>query len=564
MVIQKSSVSEGVTNKDKNDFQRQLKINSIRREAEEKDTSNRAKKEGYGYLDLNILPIDPDSLKLVPAEEARKAKLAVIHRAGQKINVACFDPKNEKTVNVLKKMEEKGFSASLVMVSRSSLERAWSAYSSLDSGIKTTRDQPIVLKEEELSDFEKSLNDIAKFAERITSAPISETFNTIMAGAVKANSSDIHLEPGVDSVRLRYRIDGVLQDMAVFPKKIYTPFLNRIKMIGHLKLNVAGIPQNGRFTVNVGANVIDIRLAILPGVYGDDIVMRLLYQNAAALNIDNLGMRPEMMEQVQHEIDKPNGLILVTGPTGSGKTTTLYAFINHLNEPGTKIITIEDPVEYKIPGISQTAVNREGGYTFATGLSAILRQDPDIIMVGEIRDPDTASVGVQSALTGHLVFSTLHTNDAPGAIPRLIELGIRPSLIPSATNIIVAQRLIRKLCPFCKEKYAPAPETLEKIKKSLAGISPNSKIKAPKKLEYIWEAKGCPKCHLGFKGRIGIFEIFTITPKIEKLIMEMASGPEIAKAAIEEGMLTLKQDGLLKALEGISTIHEVERAAGEI
>jgi len=564
MVIQKSSVSEGITNKDKNDFQRQLKINSIRREAEEKDTSNRAKKEGYGYLDLNILPIDPDSLKLVPAEEARKAKLAVIHKAGQKINVACFDPKNEKTINVLKKMEEKGFSASLVMVSRSSLERAWSAYSSLDSAVKTDRDQPIVLKEEELSDFEKSLNDISKFAERITSAPISETFNTIMAGAVKADSSDIHLEPGVDSVRLRYRIDGILQDMAIFPKKIYTPFLNRIKMVGHLKLNVTGIPQNGRFTVNVGANAVDIRLAILPGVYGDDIVMRLLYQNAATLNIDNLGLRPEILAQIQHEIDKPNGLILVTGPTGSGKTTTLYAFINHLNEPGTKIITIEDPVEYKIPGISQTAVNREGGYTFATGLSAILRQDPDIIMVGEIRDPDTASVGIQSALTGHLVLSTLHTNDAPGAVPRLIELGIRPSLIPSATNIIVAQRLIRKLCPLCKEKYTPAPETLEKIKKSLAGISPNSKIKAPKEIKYIWEAKGCPKCHLGFKGRIGIFEIFTITPKIEKLIMEMASGPEIAKAAIEEGMLTLKQDGLLKALEGISTIHEVERAAGEI
>lgn len=562
MVIKKSPTAEQFINAEKTDARRQIKIKSIRREAEEKDTSERAQKMGYGYIDLNIIPIEADSLRIISLEEAKNAKVAAIHSVGKKIQIAVYDPVNAETQRVLKNLTDKDYDVSLIMVSQSSLERAWANYD-LTVIVKPKIEQMLTLSSEELSDFEKSLADLTKLAEKITTSPVSETLNVIMAGAIKTESSDIHLEPTEDSVRLRYRVDGILQDMAIFPKKIYISILNRIKMLGHLKLNVSGIPQNGRFSVTVASQVVDIRLAILPGVHGDDVVMRLLYQNAAALSIETLGLRPEMFEVAKHQLDKPNGMILVTGPTGSGKTTTLYAFLNHLNEPGTKIITIEDPVEYKIAGISQTAVNPEGGYTFATGLAAILRQDPDIIMVGEMRDPDTASTGIQAALTGHLVFSTLHTNDAPGAIPRLVELGIRPALIPPATNAIIAQRLVRKLCPFCKEKYTPAPETIKKIQEELSTISPNTKIKIPEKIDCIWEAKGCPKCNLGYKGRIGIFEFFTISPKIERLIMDMAPSSEISKAAKEEGMITMRQDGLLKSLEGITTIAEVDRTAGE-
>lgn len=563
MAVQKITSNEENISNARNEARRQIKVKSILRESEEKETSAQAKNAGYNYLDLNIIPIETEALKIIPLDEAKKSQLAAIHKSGKKIQIAAFNPETDEARKIIGGLESKGYDYSLIMVSKSSLERAWSNYD-IVSVSDPMFEQMLNLSEKELSNFEKSIINLGKLAEKITASPVSETLNIIMAGAVKTQASDIHLEPTADSVRLRYRIDGILQDMAVFPKKIYAPILNRVKMLGRLKLNISGVPQNGRFTVALGSETTDIRLALLPGVYGEDIVMRLLYQNAQALEMTNLGLRPEMLEMIKHELNKPNGMILSTGPTGSGKTTTLYGFVNHLNAPGTKIITIEDPVEYKIPGISQTAVNADQGYTFSTGLAAILRQDPDIIMVGEIRDPDTASIAIQAALTGHLVFSTLHTNDAPGAIPRLTELGIRPSLLPPAINIVIAQKLVRILCPFCKEKYIPAPETIEKIRQTFSSISSKSKIKPPEKIEFIWEAKGCPKCNLGYKGRTGIFEIFTVSPAIEKLILEMASASEINKIACEEGMITMLQDGILKALEGITSVGEVEKIAGEM
>jgi len=563
MTIQKSDVSQQYINADKKQEERQNKIKSILRESKEKDAAARAKLAGYSYLDLNIVPIEADALATIPMEKAREGKLAVIYRVGQKIHIAVIDPSDIKTQNIIQELEKKGYNITAIMVSQASLERAWKNYdTSLIS--KSALNQLLTLKEDELNDIEKSIVDLNKLAEKITSAPISETLRIIMAGAVKSQASDIHIEPRPTDVRLRYRIDGVLSDMAVFPKNIYTSLANRIKMLSRVKLNISGVPQNGRFTLAIGEENIDIRLALLPSAYGDEIIMRLLYQNTSSLDLEKIGLNPKILEKIKHEISKPNGMILVTGPTGSGKTTTLYAFINVLNEPGVKIITIEDPIEYKIPGISQTAVNPEGGYTFANGLSAIMRQDPDIIMVGEMRDNDTAAAGIQAALTGHLVFSTLHTNSAVGAIPRLMELGVRPSLIPSATNAIIGQRLVRKLCPFCKEEYSPAPEVEEKIKKLLSEIPTAAQINIPKKTESLWRSKSCLKCNHGYKGRVGIFEVFLISPKTEKLILDYAPNSEIEKAAIEEGMMTLKQDGLLKALEGITTISEVEKAAGEM
>ncbi len=563
MTIQKSDVSKQYINTEKKREERHEKIKSILHGSKEKETAIKAKFMGYSYLDLNIVPIEADALSTIPMEKARQGKIAVIYRVAQKLHIAALDPTNIKTQEIMKELEEKGYNITTIIVSQASLEKAWENY---DTSLirKSALDQLLTLNKEELNDIEKSIVDLSKLTEKITSAPVSETLGIIMAGAIKSQASDIHLEPHPADVRLRYRIDGVLQDMAVFPKNIYTSLANRIKMLGHIKLNISGVPQNGRFTLAIGEENTDIRLALLPSAYGDEIIMRLLYQNAASLDLNNIGLSSEILKKINHEISKPNGMILITGPTGSGKTTTLYAFINILNEPGAKIITIEDPVEYKIPGISQTAVNPEGGYTFANGLSAIMRQDPDIVMVGEMRDPDTASAGIQAALTGHLVFSTLHTNSAVGAIPRLIELGVRPSLIPSAINAIIGQRLVRRLCPFCKEEYSPAPEAEEKIKKLLSEIPAAAQIKIPDKIDRLWRSKGCPKCNRGYKGRIGIYEIFLISPKTEKLILDYAPTSEIEKVAIEEGMMTLKQDGLLKALAGITTLSEVENAAGEM
>ncbi len=563
MAIKKSDIYKQYINSEKKQEERHKKIKSIFQESREKETAASAQLLGYSYMDLNIVPVDMDALSIIPPEKARQAKMAIAYRTRQELHIAVFDPTNADTQKIIKELEEKGYETIILIVSQASLERAWKNYdTSLIS--KKKLDQLLTLSEEELNSVEKSIVDLSKLTEKIANAPVGETLGIIMAGAVKSQASDIHIEPRAEDVRLRYRVDGVLQDMAIFPKNVYKSLTNRIKMLGHIKLNIDGIPQNGRFTLETEDGNTDIRLALLPSAYGDEIIMRLLYQNTASINLKNIGLSPEILKKINHEISKPNGMILVTGPTGSGKTTTLYAFINILNEPSTKIITIEDPVEYKIPGISQTMVNTEGGYAFASGLAAIMRQDPDIIMVGEMRDPDTASAGIQAALTGHLVFSTLHTNSAVGAIPRLIELGVRPSLIPSAVNAIIGQRLVRVLCPFCKEEYSPAPEAEEKIKKLLAEISPAARINIPDKIKSLWRPKGCPNCNHGYKGRIGVFEVFLLSPKVEKLILEYASNSEIEKTVIEEGMITLKQDGLLKALAGITTISEVESAAGEM
>ncbi len=562
MVIKKSQERKEFINKEAAEEKLGKMIKNLRHTSEEEEAYVRAKSLGLKYMDLNTVPIDADALKIIPLSEARISNMAVIKKAGRKIYVAVIDPDLPATKNVLKRLSENGFDISLILVSKTSAERAFSSYD-LSEVLKPDTDR-LVLEEKDLSEFEQSAIGLNRFAQKITGSPTSETINVILAGAIKINSSDIHLEPAEEFIRLRYRIDGMLIDMAHFPKKIYHQIVSRIKMLGQLKLNLSSVPQNGRFSVSVLNQDIDIRVAVLPGTFGEDIVMRLLYQNAAALDLSQLGLRPDALEKIKREISKPYGMILATGPTGSGKTTTLYAFINKLNDQETKIITIEDPVEYKIAGVSQTQVNPEKGYTFATGLSAILRQDPDVVMVGEIRDPDTAAIAVQAASTGHLVFSTLHTNNAAGAIPRLLELGVRPALIAPSINAVVAQRLVRRLCPFCKERYAPACETKEKIKAAISAISAKAKIALPKKIEFLWRAKGCPKCNFGYKGRVGIFEILPLSPKINKIISDMATEAEINKAAEEEGMLTMKQDGMLKALEGVTTLSEVEKAAGEI
>jgi len=542
-------------------------LSQMRRESEEERASVFATSINLPYIDTNLVPIAADAIKTLTEEESRTHNLAVIQKIAKVVTIVSPDPTSSETQNFIQKlMQENGWQIKIFVVSRTNMERVWDRYKKIVF-VDYLDQMSVNLTGEELDHFEEELKDLISLKQRIGELSTTQIIDTVMAGAFKLGASDIHLEPREKEVRLRYRIDGVLQDIAFFPLNAYKSIVSRIKMMGEMKINVRDIAQDGTFSIKIeikeGEKKIDTRVSIIPGNFGESIVIRLLNPDSINVKLESLGLRGLAYEQIQKQMTAPNGMILNTGPTGSGKTTTLYAIINKLNEPDKKIITIEDPIEYEVSGISQSQVEKSRGYTFASGLRAIVRQDPDIILVGEIRDDETADIAVNSALTGHLVLSSLHTNSAVGAIPRLIELGVKPSLISPSVNAVVGQRLVRKLCD-CKESYEPAKESIESLKKILSIISPKSKVDIPKNITKLYRAKGCAKCNnLGYKGRIGIFEVLTISPEIEKLVMDMASETELTMTSLESGMITMLQDGILKALEGITSIDEVKRVTGE-
>jgi type II secretory ATPase GspE/PulE/Tfp pilus assembly ATPase PilB-like protein len=374
-------------------------------------------------------------------------------------------------------------------------------------------------------------------------------------------ASDIHIEPREEQAKTRIRIDGLLQDVINFDLKIYEGFLNRIKLLSGMKLNITDRPQDGRFSILINDLIIEIRSSTIPAEYGESIVLRILNPKSL-IDMEALGLREDLLNIFKKEIKKPNGMIIVTGPTGSGKTTTLYAFLRKVQKPEIKIITIEDPIEYHLAGISQTQVDPRSGYDFANGLKSIMRQDPDVILVGEIRDLETASIALQAALTGHLVFTTLHTNDAAGTVARLQALGEKPVNIAPAINMAIAQRLVRKVCQKCVEFRKPSNQFLEKIKKELENLPPQVKIPEIGRLK-IPKIKGCQNCNFtGYRGRIGIFEAFLVDDEMEKFILTSPSIAELREKAIKKGMVTMYQDGLIKVLDGVTTIEEVERVTG--
>ena len=489
--------------------------------------------------------------------------MTLFQRVGKEVRIGVVDPENQETASFIEKLkEDNNWSIHLYVISFSSLKKIWSRYAEAPF-LESLERMQISLTGEDLEKFEKDFGGLLGLKKRIREIPTTQIVSTIMAGAIKMKASDVHCEPQEDQVRLRFRIDGVLQEIGDLPTDIYKFILSRIKMMGKMKINVRDVAQDGHFSVDMENGGFNIRVNIIPGNHGESIVMRLLNQADVMLSIEQLGLRGLAYEQVQKQIEQPHGMILTTGPTGSGKTTTLYAIVNKLNTSETKIITIEDPIEYEVKGISQTQIAKERNYTFSEGLRAIVRQDPDVILVGEIRDEETSDIAVNAALTGHLVLSTLHTNNAPASIPRFIELGVKPNLIAPSINAFIAQRLVRKLCD-CKEAYKPAKETISSIKKILSIISPKAKIEIPKNVESLYRPVGCAKCHnLGYKGRIGIFEVLTINENIEKLILEMAGEREIAQAAMQDGMITMAQDGILKAVEGETSMEEVWRATGQ-
>ncbi len=539
------------------------KVKTLLIQEEEELALMLSEKYGLRYADLSSVVINIDALRLVPEKECRAANLAVFDAIGKKLSVAILSPNAEETKLALKSLEDRSYTLTVFMVSKMSLDKAWGRFKDLSFAMETKAGS-IDVSNEEIATLIKEVRTIDDIRIKIQevlamkkSSKISRIVEIVMAGAIATGSSDIHVEPEEKSVRLRYRLDGVLQDILQIDHDTHELFLSRIKLLSGMKLNVKSTAQDGRFSVRIYDTDIEIRSSILPGAYSESVVMRILNPESIQVPLDELGIPKKLFDIIMHEANKPNGMILTTGPTGSGKTTTLYALLAKVQSPQVKVITIEDPIEYHLSGIVQTQTDNEKGYTFANGLRAALRQDPDIIMVGEIRDKETAETAIQAAETGHLVFSTLHTNNAAGTFPRLIDLGIKPELITSAVTLSLAQRLARRVCEFCK-KEIPIPETHKAlITEIVEGIfDPADKVTVGN----IYEAVGCDKCNLtGYKGRIGIYEGIKTDASIEEILLKNPSERDIKKASHPQGIPTLREDGVIQLLKGKTTLDELER-----
>ncbi|MEX2013836.1 MAG: GspE/PulE family protein [Parcubacteria group bacterium] len=541
------------------------RVRTLLQKEEEALASTLSARHGVPYLDLSAHPINIDALRVIKEVDARAADLAVFNATDKKIDVAVLSPDKEKTMEAIEDLKRRGYEPEVFMVSHQSLEKVWERYKDLSYSFETKSGALDISNEEILEMTRKvtSLDDVKKLIEGVLSMKrayrISKILEIILAGAISLKASDVHLEPEEKDLRLRYRLDGVLTDILHFDSETFELLLSRIKLISELRLNVKEKAQDGRFSIKLRDSEIEVRTSLLPGPYGESVVLRVLNPNAIAVDLEALGIHPRLLEILKKEIRKPNGMILTTGPTGSGKTTTLYAFLKKIYTPDIKVVTIENPIEYHIEGIVQTQANAEKGYSFAEGLRSTLRQDPDVIMVGEIRDDETASVAVNAALTGHLVLSTLHTNNAAGSFPRLLDLGVNPKVISSAINVSIAQRLVRKLCQACKKEKLLEGKTKEMIEKVLSGISDQTYLDGIQR-EHVWSAVGCAECNnLGFKGRIGVYEAILVDREIEKAVITNPSERDIREAAKSQKLLTLVEDGIIKALTGTTTIEELDR-----
>jgi len=547
------------------------KLHLLLLEEEEKSTQILAEELGLAYIDLTRIPINTDGLRIIPEDEARGAHCAIFDIVGKKVSLAVKTPSSPEVDKVVVDLVNKGYEITLFMTSTQSLNKAWDRYKDLSFASETEAGSLDISNEEIESLIEKAkkLDDVSALIKEALaikkSHKVSHVLAIVMAGGLATRASDIHIEPEADFARMRYRLDGVLIEAIQFDLETYKLILSRIKLLSGLKLNIKDAAQDGRFTVKIYTNDIEIRTSTIPGNYGESIVMRILNPKSISAGLEDLGISPKLLDILKKEISRPNGLILTTGPTGSGKTTTLYAFLRYTQSPEFKVITIEDPIEYHLPGIVQTQVDDHKGYNFESGLRAAMRQDPDIIMVGEIRDAETANTAIQAALTGHMVFSTLHTNNAAGTFTRLIDLGADPKVLTSAIRVSIAQRLVRKLCSVCKkttvlptERVALVEEVLKAIKKYSPESAEASEFTAVP--TEIYQAVGCDACNnTGYKGRVGVYEAILSDKEIERVVRENPSEREIKEASRVQGILDMKQDGVLKVLRGITTFDELER-----
>lgn len=543
------------------------KLKQLLLDEEEVSMQILANKYDLTYIDLTKIPINSDGLKLIEEEVARKSLVAIFDIVGTKISIAVHSPASMETKDVLDSLERNGYKVSVFISSIHSLDKAWERYKDISFASETEAGS-LDISNQEIEDLvqrAEKLEDIAGWIKEALEMKkthrVSKLLSIIMAGALSTKSSDVHIEAGELDARLRYRIDGVLTTVAEFNKETYELALSRIKLLSGLKLNIKENSQDGRFTVKIKNTEIEIRTSTIPGSYGESIVMRILNPEAIMVTMDKLGMTKRFLEAIRKEIARPNGLILTTGPTGSGKTTTLYAFLREVSNPEYKIITIEDPVEYHLPGIVQTQVEEGKGYTFEAGLKSAMRQDPDIIMVGEIRDAETAITAINAALTGHLVFSTLHTNNAAGTFTRLIDLGADPKTLTSAIHAAIAQRLVRVLCDKCKKEISIPKERIELVDDVLNSIKDLEEGREfTTKPSVVWSPVGCEACNnTGYSDRIGIHELIITDASIEKIVRENPSEREIKAVAKKQGFLDMRQDGVVKVLQGITSFEELER-----
>lgn len=562
-------------------------VKLLRAREEETLAQMLAEKYDVQYVNLvnNERPIDEGALTLIEESAAREANTVAFSISGKRVEIATTNPNNEKTLTVIDGLKRKGFSVIIYLASGASIKKVLSAYSNV-SKTKPTRAGILSISQQNVLRYTESIrsaDDLKGIVSGIIASRspyyTTEMLEAIIAGAFSLKASDLHIEPeGDGGALLRFRLDGLLYDMLTLDTKTFSQVLSRIKLLSGMKINVKNSPQDGRFTISLYEKNIEIRTSVLPGKDGESAVLRVLDPDAISVPLGELGIHPSLIDLVKQELQKPNGMILNTGPTGSGKTTTLYAFLKHIKSPEIKIITIEDPVEYRLPGIVQTQVSKRSssagdrgstesgssstakqGLSFAEGLRSIVRQDPDVIMVGEIRDAETAEIAIQAALTGHLVFSTLHTNTAAATFSRLIDLKADPKTVGTALNVAMAQRLVRKLCPHCK-KEVPLEGKDKKIIDDLMTSVPSNIERKDTRTHFL--PVGCEKCSgRGYAGRIGIFEIVFVDEKLEELLHEKEnpSQREIMEVARHQGFLSMQEDAALKILNGTTSFEEIRR-----
>lgn len=518
---------------------------------------------GVSYIDLHTFPIAQEALALIPEAQARAAKAICFLFTGDELRVASPQPTEEAVKNLAHELGERHHAKSaLYLISEKGFNDAMAMYDRLPKMRHIATG--VEISEADITRFAGVLTSFDALQKRVEGATISDLLVMTVAAALEGRASDVHVEAEEKNGVVRYRIDGYLHEVLKVPHEIVTKLTSRLKLVAGLKINITDTPQDGRFTITLKDEKIEVRVSTLPTAYGESVVMRLLRPTAVALDFDSLGIFGLACAQLKAQMERPNGMILTTGPTGSGKTTTLYAILQHLNKEDTKIITLEDPIEYKLKGISQSQIDPSKDFTFAKGLRSILRQDPDVVMVGEIRDFETADVAIQAALTGHIMLSTVHTNSASGAIPRFLSMGVKPFLLAPALNAVIGQRLIRRVCEKCKKETTPAAALLEKAKTVLATIPATHGYKdvdvgAP----HFFVGAGCATCfNLGYKGRLGIYEVMIMNKEIEQVMLsENPSEYILQEIAVKQGMITMLQDGVLKAMSGLTSLEEVFAAA---
>jgi type II secretory ATPase GspE/PulE/Tfp pilus assembly ATPase PilB-like protein len=537
------------------------KLNALREEEAEDLARVLSERYEIPYTDLTAIPVNADALRVIPKADAEAAQAIAFDRTGKHISIAFVNIENDALKNLFAQLEHEGYVIQQFLISKRSFAAGLARYEDLSYAHQSKEGTFEISTDGNAS--ESSLSSLAALGSFLDAAlaekknvQVSHIFETVMTAAFTLKASDIHFEPEETGIRMRLRLDGQLTDAYTFDAHVYKLIESRIKVLSGLKLNIENRAQDGRFTVSDAGKEVEIRTSIIPGNYGESIVMRVLDPEAIQHTFRDLGIHPKLLERLAMEIHRPNGMLLTTGPTGSGKTTTLYSFLKEVHTPEVKIITIEDPIEYHLAGIVQTQTEGEN-YTFASGLRSVLRQDPDVIMVGEIRDGEVAETAIQAALTGHFVFSTLHTNDAAGAFPRLVDLGIDPKTIPSAVTVTMAQRLIRTLNPETKTMRPTTDEEKAMITRVFSTLADKSLV--PTSMEEVGAENPQGTDDTGYKGRVGVYEAIFMDDEIALLLRDAPSSADIAKSAVRQGYLTMAQDGILKALAGQTTLEEVMR-----